>query len=142
MPKKDLISIADLTPGEIEALLHSAVQLKKSIKSPQVLAGKTIALIFEKPSTRTLVSFASGIHAMGGFPLVLQSEDLQWKRGESVPDMARAMSRYIHALVIRARHHADVETFARFSDIPVINGLTDTEHPCQVLADLFTLWER
>ena len=142
MPKRDLISITDLTPRDIEALLQSAVQLKKRARGPQVLAGKTIALIFEKPSTRTLVSFASGIHALGGFPLVLQSENLQWKRGESVPDMARAMSRYIHGMMIRARRHADVETFARYSSVPVINGLTDTEHPCQVLADLLTLWER
>jgi len=142
MPKKDLISITDLTPREVEALLQAAAKLKKSAKSPQVLAGKTVALIFEKPSTRTLVSFASGIQALGGFPLVLQSESLQWKRGETVPDMARTMSRYIHALMIRARKHADVETFARYSSIPVINGLTDNEHPCQVLADLLTLWER
>jgi ornithine carbamoyltransferase len=142
MSHKDLLSITDLTPREIEALLQSAAALKKRSKSPQVLAGKTIALIFEKPSTRTLVSFASGIQALGGFPLVLQSEVLQWKRGESVPDMSRTMSRYIHAMVIRARRHQDVEMFAQYSSIPVINGLTDTEHPCQVLADLLTLWER
>src|SRR5206468_7905630 len=127
MPKKDLISIADLTPQEIEALLHSAAKLKKSVKSPQVLAGKTIALIFEKPSTRTLVSFASGIHALGGFPLVLQSEALQWKRGESIRDMARVMTRYVQAVVIRARHHSDLEEFAQHATIPVINGLTDQE---------------
>jgi ornithine carbamoyltransferase len=142
MPKKDLISITDLTPREIEALLLSAAKLKKSTRSPQALAGKTVALLFEKPSTRTLVSFAAGIQALGGFPLVLQSEALQWKRGETVPDMARTMSRYIHVLMIRARKHVDVEMFARFSCIPVINGLTDNEHPCQVLADLLTLWER
>jgi ornithine carbamoyltransferase len=142
MSQKHLLSILDLTSKDIEGLLQSAAQLKKSVKNPQALAGKTIALIFEKPSTRTLVSFASGIQALGGFPLVLQSEALQWKRGESVPDMARTMSRYVHALVIRARKHQDVEMFAQYSSIPVINGLTDTEHPCQVLADLLTLWER
>jgi ornithine carbamoyltransferase len=101
-----------------------------------------VALIFEKPSTRTVVSFAAGVASLGGLPLVLQSEALQWKRGESVPDMARALSRYIHAMVIRARRHSDVQTFAQYSRVPVINGLTDTEHPCQVLADLLTLWER
>src|SRR5258708_30712938 len=142
MPKKDLISITDLSPKEIESLLMAAAKLKKQAKNPQALTGKTIALIFEKPSTRTLISFASGIQALGGFPLVLQSEALQWKRGETVPDMARTMSRYIHAVVIRARKHEDVETFARYSSIPVINGLTENEHPCQVLADLLTLWER
>jgi ornithine carbamoyltransferase len=142
MPKKDLISITDLTSKEIEALLESASKLKKQAKNPQTLSGKTIALIFEKPSTRTLISFASGIQALGGFPLVLQTEALQWKRGESVPDMARTMSRYIHGIMIRARKHEDVEMFARYASIPVINGLTDSEHPCQVLADLLTLWER
>ena len=142
MPKRDLLSITDLTPRDIEALLQVAAGLKKRAKSPHILAGKTIALIIEKPSTRTLVSFASGIHALGGFPLVLQSEVLQWKRGETIPDMARTLSRYVHALVIRARQHQDVETLAKYSGIPVINGLTDSEHPCQVLADLMTLWER
>jgi ornithine carbamoyltransferase len=142
MPKNDLISITDLTPREIEALLLSASKLKKQTRNPQVLTGKTIALIFEKPSTRTLISFAAGVQALGGFPLVLQSEALQWKRGESVPDMARTMSRYIHAIVLRARKHEDVQAFAHHSSIPVINGLTDSEHPCQVLADLMTLWER
>src|SRR3982750_460085 len=105
MPQKDLLSITDLGPGEIEALIQAAAKLKKQSKNPQVLQGKTVGLIFEKPSTRTLISFASGIQALGGFPLVLQSEALQWKRGETVPDMARTMSRYIHALVIRARKH-------------------------------------
>ena len=142
MVKKDLISITDLSPREIDALLQSAAKLKKQARNPQVLHGKTVGMIFEKPSTRTMISFAAGIQALGGFPLVLQSESLQWKRGESVPDMARTMSRYLHALMIRARKHADVEMFARYSCIPVINGLTDNEHPCQVLADLLTLWER
>lgn len=101
-----------------------------------------MALVFEKPSTRTLVSFAAGIQALGGCPLVLQSDSLQWKRGETIPDMARVMTRYVHAVMIRARRHADVQEFARFTTVPVINGLTDCEHPCQVLADVMTLWER
>jgi len=140
--KRDLISIADLTPKEIDQLLISADRLKKLQKPSRILEGKTIALLFEKPSTRTLVSFASGIHALGGFPLVLSSEALQWKRGETIPDMARVMDRYVHALMIRARQHSDVEAFARHMKIPVINGLTNYEHPCQVLADVMTLWER
>ncbi len=142
MVHRDLLSITDLTPREIETLLKAAARLKSRRKSPQTLAGKTIALIFEKPSTRTLVSFASGIQALGGFPLVLQSEVLQWKRGETLADMARVLNRYIHAIVLRARRHTDMETLAHNSCVPVINGLTDTEHPCQVLADLLTLWER
>src|SRR5689334_3402014 len=115
MAKKDLLSITDLSSKDIDALLKSAAKLKKSTRNPQVLAGKTVGLIFEKPSTRTLISFASGIQALGGFPLVLQSEVLQWKRGETIPDMARAMSRYLHAIVIRARSHSDVETLAQYS---------------------------
>jgi len=142
MQKRDLISIADLAPKEVEELMYAAARLKKTRQVSSVLAGKTVALIFEKPSTRTLVSFASGIHSLGGLPLILQSDALQWKRGESIPDMARAMERYVHSAVIRARKHGDVQEFARNAGIPVINGLTDFEHPCQVLADALTLWER
>jgi ornithine carbamoyltransferase len=140
--KRDLLSITDLSPKEIEGLLFDAARLKKSPLKPSALKGKTVALLFEKPSTRTLISFAAGIHALGGFPLVLPSDALQWKRGETIPDMARVMTRYVHAMMIRARQHKDVQEFSRHTTIPVINGLTDTEHPCQVLADLMTLWER
>jgi ornithine carbamoyltransferase len=141
--KRDFISITDFSTKEIEGLLALAARLKKGAGSSAMpLKGKTIALIFEKPSTRTLISFASGIHALGGFPLTLQSENLQWKRGETIADMARAMTRYVRGIVIRARRHADVVELARYAGIPVINGLTDLEHPCQVLADLMTIWER
>ncbi len=140
--KRDLISITDFTPAEVESLLTVAARLKREKTAIMPLKGKTVGLVFEKPSTRTLISFASGIHALGGFPLVLQSDNLQWKRGERIADMARVMDRYLHAIVIRARKHADVSEFARFTTIPVINGLTDFEHPCQVLADTMTLWER
>ena len=140
--KRDLLSITDITPKEIEKLLYDASRLKKSPFNPNALRGKTVALVFEKPSTRTLVSFAAGIQALGGFPLVLQSDALQWKRGETIPDMARVMTRYVHAVIIRARRHADVEEFARHATIPVINGLTDQSHPCQALSDTLTLWER
>ncbi|HVO33105.1 MAG TPA: ornithine carbamoyltransferase, partial [Elusimicrobiota bacterium] len=116
--KRDLLSISDLSSKEVEILLKSAARLKKAPVSPQVLRGQTIALIFEKPSTRTLISFAAGIQSLGGFPLVLQSEALQWKRGETIADMARAMTRYVDATVIRARRHADVEEFARYMTVP------------------------
>ncbi len=140
--KRDLLSITDLSVKEVEKLLYEAARMKRSPFAPGALRGKTVALVFEKPSTRTLVSFAAGIQALGGFPLVLQSDAMQWKRGESIPDMARVMTRYVHAVMIRARQHKDVQEFAKNTTIPVINGLTDTEHPCQVLADLMTLWER
>ncbi len=142
MAPRHLLSITDLSLKEIESLLVEAARLKKAPLSSQALRGQTIALIFEKPSTRTLVSFASGIHALGGFPLVLQSDALQWKRGETIADMARAMTRYVDGVVIRARRHEDVLEFSHYSRVPVINGLTDTGHPCQVLADVLTLWER
>jgi ornithine carbamoyltransferase len=140
--KRDLLSITDFSPKEVEQLFYAAAKLKQSPFRPKALAGKTVALVFEKPSTRTLVSFAAGIQALGGFPLVLQSDALQWKRGETIPDMARVMTRYVHAVMIRARRHADVQEFARHTTVPVINGLTEAEHPCQVLADMMTLWER
>jgi len=141
--KRDLLSIADFSAAEMENLFRSAVRIKKkpSIVS-RALAGKTIALIFEKPSTRTLVSFAAGIQSMSGFPLVLQHDALQWKRGETIADMARVMTRYVNGVMIRARHHTDVQELASHMSVPLINGLTDLEHPCQVLADLQTLWER
>jgi ornithine carbamoyltransferase len=142
MEKRDLLSISDFSPKEVEQLLKEAARLKRSPFRLKALRGKTIALIFEKPSTRTLVSFAAGIQALGGFPLVLQSESLQWKRGETISDMARVMTRYVQAIMIRARHHDDLQEFSRRTQIPVINGLTDLEHPCQVLADLMTLWEK
>jgi len=140
--KRDLLSITDFSTVEVESLLRAASQLKTRKRASVELRGKTIALVFEKPSTRTLISFASGIQSLGGFPLVLQSDALQWKRGESIADMARVMTRYVHGIVIRARKHADVKEFARLANVPVINGLTDLEHPCQALADLMTLWER
>ena len=140
---RHFISILDFSAQEIEELLRVADRLKKKpAAAATALKGKTIALIFEKPSTRTLVSFAAGIQSMAGFPLVLQHDALQWKRGEPIADMARVMARYVHGAMIRARHHTDVEEFARYLTVPLINGLTDREHPCQVLADLQTLWER
>jgi len=91
--KRDLISITDVSVKEVERLLQLAVRLKKKAAASHVLRGKTVALVFEKPSTRTLVSFAAGIHSLGGFPLVLQSDALQWKRGESIADLVRVMTR-------------------------------------------------
>lgn len=134
------LSIADFSRETLSGVLSDAVTLKKK-KFSQVLKGKSVGLIFQKPSTRTAVSFAVGVSQLGGTPLVLNADVLQIKRGESPRDTARVLSRYLDAIVIRANHHADVEEMARYASIPVINGLTDVEHPCQVLADLLTIME-
>lgn len=138
--KRDFISISDFSREEIWALLELAKKLKKK-RFERILAGRTVGLIFQKPSTRTAVSFAVGVVQLGGHPLLLNADILQIKRGESPRDTGRVLSRYLDAIVIRANHHDDVIEMAGFSDIPVINGLTDQEHPCQVLADLLTIME-
>ncbi len=112
----------------------------KSFKKP--LKNKSLAMIFEKASTRTRMSFEVGIYQLGGQPLYLSASDLQLGRGEIVEDTARAMSRYVDGVMIRAREHDDVLQFARYSDVPIINGLTNLEHPCQALTDIFTIYER
>src|SRR5258708_10626298 len=109
--KRDLLSMTDRSQKEVEKLLYDAARLKKSPFKPNALQGKTIALIFEKPSTRTLVSFAAGIQALGGSPLVLQSDALQWKRGETIPDMARVMTRYLHSPLTPAPQHKPSQKF-------------------------------
>lgn len=143
---KHLISIGDLSPEELGRLLRSAAHLKRTAAGPEEsaqrpLAGKTLALIFQKPSTRTAVSFAVGMHQLGGYPLLLPAEDLQWGRGEAIADTARSLSRYVDGIMIRAKRHGDVVELAQWSSVPVINGLTEREHPCQVLSDLFTIME-
>ena len=140
--KKDFISITDLSPKEISAVFEDAARYKKNPNATQTtLRGKSIALIFQKPSTRTFVSFSVGIYQLGGLPLLLHQEDLQWRRGETIADTARALSCYVDGLVVRAIRHVDVEEFARRTTFPVVNGLTDEEHPCQVLSDVFTIMD-
>lgn len=136
----NLISIADFSKAETAALLLAARKLKRSGPS-NVLKGRTVGLIFQKPSTRTAVSFAVGVVQLGGHPLILNADVLQIKRGESPKDTGRVLSRYLDAIVIRANQHSDVVEMADVADIPVINGLTDEEHPCQVYADLLTIME-
>ncbi|MFH0871959.1 MAG: ornithine carbamoyltransferase [bacterium] len=143
--KKDLLSIADLGRPEIEELLDLAEDLKARQKRGErytPLLGKTLGMIFEKSSTRTRVSFEVGMYQLGGHALFLSSKDLQIGRGETIADTARVLSRYVDGLVIRTFGHQVVEELARCASIPVINGLTDLHHPCQVLADLFTIRER
>ncbi len=141
---KHLLKLGDLTSEEIFELLELAEKLKYEQKNniPQnYLKGKTLGMIFEKSSTRTRVSFEVGMHQLGGYPLFLSSNDLQIGRGEPVNDTARVLSRMIDGIMIRTYEQQEVEDLAKYGSIPVINGLTDYAHPCQVLADLLTIKE-
>jgi len=140
---KNLLSIEELTAKEIEKIVSLAGELKKNrAKSPQVLAGQFWALIFNKSSTRTRVSFEVGIRELGGSPMFMSGTDMQLGRGEPAKDTARVMGRMVHGAVIRTYAQSDVAEFAKFSGIPTINALTDEEHPCQILADLLTIRQR
>ncbi len=143
--KKDLISILDLDRTELFALLEEANRLKNhrmAGRPHNTIKGKNLAMIFEKPSTRTRISFEVGMYELGGHALFLNAQDMQIGRGEEIRDTARVLSRYVSAVMIRAYHHENVEEFARHATIPVINGLSDREHPCQILADVMTIQER
>lgn len=143
--KKDFLSILDMESDELEGIIADAIRLKQ-MKSDGVaheyLRGKNLGMIFEKASTRTRVSFEAGMSDLGGHALFLNPQDMQLGRGEEIRDTARVLSRYLDAVMIRAYSHATIEEFARYSTIPVINGLSDRLHPCQVLADIMTLRER
>ncbi len=123
-------------------ILEKAEQFKKGQGPDKPLNGKSLAMVFEKSSTRTRISFEVGMYQLGGHPLYLSASDLQLGRGEIIEDTARAMSRYVDGIMIRAREHDDVLQFARYATIPVINGLTNLEHPCQAFTDIFTIQER
>lgn len=141
---KHLLKMLDLTTEEITEILDLADQLKYELKHniphPH-LKGKTLGMIFQKASTRTRVSFETGMHQLGGYPLFLSSNDLQIGRGEPVQDTARVLSRYLSGIMIRTFEQKEVEDLAKYGSIPIINGLTDFCHPCQVLADLMTIRE-
>lgn len=146
MTPRSLISTTDLAGPEVIGLLDAAVRLREQRgatsaepSSDAPLAGRTVALIFEKPSTRTRVSFEVGVIELGGHPLVLSSSDLQLGRGETVADTGAVLGRFVHAIVIRTFAQARLEELALHGRIPVINALTDEEHPCQALADLLTI---
>ena len=141
MPKRDFLAVTDLSKAEILELFRVARELKSGEKAVKPLAGKTLAMIFAKSSTRTRVSFESGMYQLGGHALFLSSRDLQLGRGEPIKDTARVMSRYVDGIMIRTFAHSDVEELAEHATVPVINGLTDLLHPCQVLADMFTIEE-
>ncbi len=132
----------ELTTDELNRLVERAVELKADRLGSRVLAGRSVALVFDKPSTRTRVSFETGVHELGGHPLVLREGELQLSRGESPRDTALVLSRMVHAVAIRTGPHETVEELAEHASIPVINMLTRDHHPCQALADLMTLRER
>jgi ornithine carbamoyltransferase len=132
----------ELTTAEQRALLERAIELKADRLGSRALQGKSVALVFDKPSTRTRVSFETGVNELGGHPVVLRQGELQLARGESPRDTALVLSRMVHAVAVRTGPHATVEALARWSGVPVINMLTEEHHPCQALADLMTLLER
>lgn len=141
---KHLLKMLDLSTDEIIEILNLADQLKYEQKNGiahRRLEGKTLGMIFQKSSTRTRVSFETGMYQLGGYPLFLSSNDLQIGRGEPVQDTARVLSRYLDGIMIRTFAQKEVEDLAEYGNIPIINGLTDFAHPCQVLADLMTIRE-
>ncbi|AUG58775.1 MAG TPA: ornithine carbamoyltransferase [Ruminiclostridium sp.] len=141
---KHLISLHHLKIEDIEKIFSLAEKLKKQLKEGiphKLLAGKTLGMIFTKSSTRTRVSFEVGMYQLGGYPLFLSSNDIQLGRGETIHDTAQVLSRYVDGIMIRTFKQSDVDDLAKYGSIPVINGLTDLMHPCQILADLFTIYE-
>jgi ornithine carbamoyltransferase len=144
-PPRHLITGEELDAQELDALIERAAELKEGRAQglgADVLDRATVALFFEMPSTRTRVSFQVGVTELGGDPLPLRADELQLGRGESIGDTARVLSRYLHAIVIRARSHEMVEQLADAAEVPVINALTPLHHPCQAFADLLTIRER
>lgn len=139
---KDIISVSDLSKKEIEVIHERAREFKSDIFQKPILKGKTLAMIFQKASTRTRVSFETAMHQLGGYAIYLDWFDIQLGRGETIHDTGKVLSRYVDAIMIRTFEQKTVEELAKASDIPVINGLTDLEHPCQILADLFTIREK
>lgn len=141
---KHLLKISDLTKEDFNHIMQVTEQLKKEQKAGQehhILKGKTLGMVFSKSSTRTRVSFEVGMYQLGGYALFLSSNDIQLGRGETIYDTANVLSRFLDGIMIRTFKQSDVEDLARFGSIPIINGLTDDHHPCQALADLFTLYE-
>ncbi|MBQ3863820.1 MAG: ornithine carbamoyltransferase [Schwartzia sp.] len=141
---KDLLSLHELTVDEMEEILELAAELKAMQKAGvqhHLLEGKTLGMIFEKSSTRTRVSFETGMYQLGGQALFLSNRDLQIGRGEPIEDTARVLSRYLDGIMIRTFGHDKLVEFAKWADVPVINALTDLLHPCQVLADMLTIRE-
>jgi ornithine carbamoyltransferase len=140
--KRDFLAIESLTSEELLGLLDRAAKMKADRRPSDVLAGRSIGMIFEKPSTRTRISFEVAITELGAAPVVLNSSELQLGRGETIEDTARVLARYLHAVVVRTFEQDRLERLARWADIPIVNALSDLMHPCQALADLLTVNER
>ena len=141
---KHILTIDELDPKEISHLIDLAIELKKNNKKGKdnpILKNKTLAMIFEKPSTRTHVSFETGMFQLGGHSITLSKNDLQLSRGETIGDTARALSRYVDVIMARVYEHETLELLSENSSVPVINGLSNSYHPCQILADLMTIKE-
>jgi len=142
---KDLLTLAELTPKEFVGLIDASIKLKKELKkggNKPILKNKTLTMIFQKPSTRTRVSFEVGMYQLGGHAVNLSSNDMQLSRGESVEDTAKTLSRYTNCIMARVYEHDLLEKLAKHATVPVINGLSDTFHPCQILADFMTIKEK
>ena len=142
--KRDFLALSQFTKAELDAMFALTKELKQKTKSGvehHLLKGKSLAMIFEKSSTRTRISFEVGMYQLGGHPLFISSKDSQMGRGEPIKDSARVMARYCDGVMIRTFAQETVEEFARYSSVPVINGLTDLHHPCQIMADIFTVIE-
>ena len=141
---KDLLTLAELTPKEFIQLIDYSIILKKELKNGNkpLLKNKTLTMIFQKPSTRTRVSFETGMYQLGGHAINLSSHDMQLSRGESIEDTAKTLSRYTDCIMARVYDHSLLEKLSKSSSIPVINGLSDSFHPCQILADFMTIKEK
>ncbi|WP_415238989.1 ornithine carbamoyltransferase [Seleniivibrio woodruffii] len=142
--KKDFLTLRDWSADDLKQMIETAIRLKAENKNNvrhHHLEGKKLAMIFEKPSTRTRVSFEVGMYELGGYPLNLSGNDIQLGRGETVKDTARTLSRYVDGIMIRTKGHEIIEELAKYATVPVINGLTDDFHPCQVMADVMTIFE-
>jgi ornithine carbamoyltransferase len=141
--RKDFVSITDLNRNEFMGLIKEAVNLKKERgKAKEPLKGKILAMIFEKPSLRTRVTFQTGIYELGGMGIYIASSDIKIGERESIGDVAKNLSRWVHGIMARTFYHSTVTELAENASIPVINGLSDLEHPCQVLADFQTIYEK
>lgn len=141
--KRDFLTLWDLSSREIDSILKRALDLKAGVDASRCpLIGKSIGLVFEKASTRTRISFETGIYQLGGQPVYMSSREIQLGRGETIADTAKTLSRYLTAIAVRTYAHQRVEEFAASSTVPVINALTDLHHPCQALADLMTIKEK
>jgi len=139
---KDLISINLLTIDEVNHIIEATVEMKNGPRNTDTLKGKTLAMIFEKASTRTRVSFETGIYQLGGIGMYFSSKDLQMGRGETIHDTAKVLSRFVDGIMARTFAYQTVLDLAKYASVPVINGLTDYDHPCQILSDLFTIYEK